>query len=92
MKKVLLKALHEKLPLPVGKDIFDLGIFMEGVSDPEEFRAKLEKEDLSRFKGKVVQIRGCGATWAYMILSRQLEGIAKGVEFRLADGKTVEVW
>ena len=88
----LLKPAHDKLPLPAGKDLFDLGIFMEKISDPEEFKAKLEKEDLSRYGGKVVQIRGCGTTWAYMLLSHKLEGIAKGVEFRLADGKTVKIW
>ncbi|MEK6964281.1 MAG: hypothetical protein AABX70_07690 [Nanoarchaeota archaeon] len=90
--KFLVKAPHEKLPLPPGHELFDLGIFMEGISDAEELRKKMEKEDLGKYKGKTVQIRGCGATWAYMIVSHQLEGIAKSVLFRLGDGKTVEIW
>lgn len=92
MLKSLIKPAHDKLPLPQGKDLFDLGIFMEGLSTPEELGKKLAKEDLSKFKDKIVQLRGCAPTWAYMILSHRFEGIAKGVEFRLADGKSVRVW
>ena len=90
--KSLVKAVHEKLPLPVGHELFDLGIFMEGINDAESFQKKLEQEDLSKYKGKTVQIRGCGATWAYMMVSHRLEGIAKEVLFRLGDGKTVKIW
>lgn len=90
--KSLIQPAHTKLPLPVDHELFDLGIFMEGINDAETFQKKLEKEDLGKYKGKTVQIRGCGATWAYMIVSHRLEGIAKEVLFRLADGKTVKIW
>ena len=88
----LIKAAHDKLPLPRGHELFNLGMYMEGITDPEVLRQKLEKEDLTRYKNKTVQIRGCGATWAYMMVSHELEGIAESVEFRLGDGKRVKIW
>ncbi len=90
--KSFVQAAHEKLPLPPGHELFDLSMYVEGITDAEELRKKIEKEDLSKYKGKTVQIRGCGATWAYMMVSHRLEGIAKSVLFRLSDGKTVEIW
>ena len=90
--KNLVQPAHKTLPLPPGTELFDLGMFMEGIQDPETFQKKMEHENLDQYKGKTVQIRGCGATWAYMIVSHRLEGIAKGVSFRLADGKTVQIW
>ena len=90
--KNLVQAAHAKLPLPPGHELFDLGLFMEGITDPEILRVKLEGEDWKKYQGKTVQIRGCGATWAYMMVSHSLEGIAEHVEFRLGDGKRVKIW
>ena len=90
--KSFIKAAHEKLPLPEGHELFDLGMYMEGITDAEVLREKLKQEDWTRFQGKTVQIRGCGATWAYMMVSHRLEGVAKSVEFRLGDGKRMKIW
>lgn len=74
------------------KELFDLSELVNGKATPESFSEGLQSADLTRFDGKVVQIKGCVPTWAYMMAVHRLEGIAAGIEFLLFDGSAVPVY
>lgn len=74
------------------KELFDLSELVSGKATPESFTRGLDSVDLARFDGKIVQVKGCVPTWAYMMAVHRLEGIAAGVEFVLFDGSVVPVY
>ena len=53
----------------------------------QDVQAKLSSWDVSSFKDKSVQIRGCSPTWAHLMVMGKLVGTASSIEFLLDDAK-----
>ena len=70
------------------KEVFDVGSVLPGKVEVNAFRQALDSMDLSSYKDKVVQLKGCGPVWAYLMVAHKLFGIAKGIEY-LPDGAPV---
>ncbi|MGH8102886.1 MAG: DUF2480 family protein [bacterium] len=72
--------------------MWNLSDLVSGKATVEAFAQGLEGADLSQFEGKIIQIKGCVPTWAYMMAVHKLEGIAAGIEFVGFDGSTIPVY
>ncbi len=71
---------QEKLIVDLN-DIFPVKASIQDVS------AKVSSWDVSSYKDKSVQIRGCSPTWAHLMVMGKLVGTAAAIEFLLDDAK-----
>ncbi len=67
------------------KEVVDVGAVLPGKVEAGTFKEKLDSMDLSQYKDKTIQLKGCGPVWAYLMVAHRLNGIAKGIEY-LPDG------
>ena len=74
------------------KVLWNLSDLVNGKATLEAFSQALGNVDTSGFEGKVVQIKGCVPTWAYMMAVHKIEGVAAGVEFVEFNGSSVPVY
>ena len=54
-------------------------------SSPAQVQEKVAGWDVSSYKDKSVQIRGCSPTWAHLIVAGKLFGTAASVDFLMDD-------
>ena len=69
------------------KLIVDLNDIFPVKASVQDVRAKVSAWDVSSYKDKPVQIRGCSPTWAHLMVMGKLVGTAASIEFLLDDAK-----
>lgn len=74
------------------KVAIDLSEIAKGKITEDGFREKLEKIDLDSYKGKIVQLKGCAPTWAYLLMAWKLFGKVSGLEFLDYNGQSVPIY
>jgi len=76
------------------KITIDLNDLTQGGVQLATFKDALSKLDLSPYKGKHVQIKGCAPTWAHLMVAGELFPHVSALDFLLDDGKggkTIEI-
>ena len=73
------------------KIALDLNDIASGKVELATFQSKLDRMDLSPYKGKHVQLSGCAPTWAHLLVAGKLVPIVTGIDFILDDGKDGKV-
>lgn len=73
------------------KIALDLNDIASGKVELSSFQDKLNKFDLSPFKGKHVQLQGCAPTWAHLLVAGKLVPLVTGLDFVIDDGKEGKV-
>ncbi|MFQ6012240.1 MAG: hypothetical protein ACE5LS_01150 [Thermoplasmata archaeon] len=68
------------------KEVLDLSELL-GLVRLDDFVARLEKLDFSRYEGKKVQMRGCVPVWAHLAVAAKLIEQVEELEFLVDDGK-----
>ncbi|MFQ5986024.1 MAG: hypothetical protein ACE5KQ_01535 [Thermoplasmata archaeon] len=68
------------------KEVLDLSELL-GLVRLDDFPARLEKVDFSRYEGKKVQMRGCVPVWAHLAVAARLIDQVEELEFLVDDGK-----
>ena len=68
-------------------EVIDLNDLFPVKSSPQAVQEKVAGWDVSGYKDKSVQIRGCSPTWAHLIVAGKLFGVVSSIEFLLDDGK-----
>lgn len=69
------------------KVVVDLNDLFPARANVQAVREKVDGWDVSPYKDKAVQIRGCSPTWAHLIVAGKLFGTAASVDFLLDDAK-----
>lgn len=69
------------------KTVVDLNDIFPVKANVQAVQEKVSQWDISSYKDKAVQIRGCSPTWAHLIVMGKLVGTAASIEFLLDDGK-----
>lgn len=69
------------------KLVVDLNDIFPVKASIQDVTAKVAGWDVSSYKDKSVQIRGCSPTWAHLMVMGKLVGTAASVEFLLDDAK-----
>ncbi|OGR82388.1 MAG: hypothetical protein A2901_08045 [Elusimicrobia bacterium RIFCSPLOWO2_01_FULL_54_10] len=69
------------------KAVVDLNDIFPVKASVEDVQEKVAGWDVSPFKGKEVQLRGCSPTWAHLIVAGKLFGTAASVDFLMDDAK-----
>lgn len=67
--------------------VIDLNDLFPVKSSPQAVQEKVAGWDVSPYKDKPVQIRGCSPTWAHLIVAGKLFGTAASVDFLMDDAK-----
>ncbi len=67
--------------------VVDLNDLFPPKTSPAQVREKVDGWDVSSYKDKSVQIRGCSPTWAHLIVAGKLFGTASSVDFLMDDAK-----
>jgi hypothetical protein len=69
------------------KVVIDLNDLFPAKASLQNVQEKVAEWDVSVYKDKSVQIRGCSPTWAHLIVAGKLFGTALSVDFILDDSK-----
>jgi len=69
------------------KMLIDLNDLFPAKAGVSEVQAKAASWDVTPYRDRSVQIRGCSPTWAHLIVAGRLFGTARSVDFLLDDGK-----
>ena len=69
------------------KMVIDLNDLFPAKASVQNVQEKIAQWDVSPYKDKLVQIRGCSPTWAHLIVAGKLFGTVSSVEFVLDDAK-----
>jgi hypothetical protein len=67
--------------------VVDLNALFPGKASVQAVTEKISSWDVSSYKDRAVEIRGCSPTWAHLIVAGKLFGTASSVSFRMDDGK-----
>ena len=67
--------------------VIDLNDIFPVKSSVREVQEKLAQWDVSPYKGKPVQIRGCSPTWAHLMVAGKLFESAASIDFLMDDAK-----
>lgn len=65
----------------------DLNDMASGKIQLATFPASAERYDFSAYADKLVRLKGCAPTWAYLLVAAKLLPIAAGIDFVIDDGK-----
>ena len=69
------------------KMVVDLNDIFPVKASVKDVQEKIAKWDVSPYKDREVQIRGCSPTWAHLIVAGKLFGTAASVDFLMDDAK-----
>lgn len=69
------------------KILIDLNDLFPPKSNPQMVREKLKQWDVSPYKNKAVQIKGCSPTWAHLLVAGKLFGVVASIDFLLDDAR-----
>ena len=69
------------------KVVIDLNELFPVKASVQMVQEKLAGWDVSPYKGKAVQLRGCSPTWAHLIVAGKLFGTATAIDFLQDDAK-----
>lgn len=69
------------------KIIIDLNDLFPAKASPQVVQEKLKDWDVSSYKNRKVQIKGCSPTWAHLLVVGKLFGTAAAIDFILDDSK-----
>lgn len=69
------------------KIVIDLNDLFPAKASVQIVQEKLSQWDVSLYKDKSVQIRGCSPTWAHLIVAGKLFGTVTSIDFLLDDAK-----
>lgn len=67
--------------------VVDLNALFPAKASVQAVSEKLAGWDVSSFKDRAVEIRGCSPTWAHLMVAGKLFGTAASIAFRMDDGK-----
>jgi hypothetical protein len=69
------------------KVVIDLNDLFPAKASVQNVQEKISQWDVSPYKDKSVQIKGCSPTWAHLIVAGKLFGTVSSVDFILDDSK-----
>ena len=69
------------------KVVIDLNDLFPAKTSPQAVQEKVAQWDVSPYKDKYVQIKGCSPTWAHLLVAGKLFGTASSIDFVLDDAK-----
>lgn len=69
------------------KVLIDLNDIFPAKASVQIVQQKMENWDISSFKDKHVQIKGCSPTWAHLMVAGKLFGTVSAIDFFLDDNK-----
>ena len=69
------------------KVVIDLNDLFPAKASVQNVQEKIAQWDVSPYKDKPVEIRGCSPTWAHLIVAGRLFGTASSIDFLLDDAK-----
>lgn len=69
------------------KIVIDLNDLFPAKASVQIVQEKLSRWDVTPYKDKSVQIRGCSPTWAHLIVAGKLFGTVASIDFLLDDAK-----
>lgn len=69
------------------KIVIDLNELFPAKASLQTVQEKVSHWDISPYKDKQVQIRGCSPTWAHLIVAGKLFGTVSSIDFLLDDAK-----
>lgn len=69
------------------KIVIDLNELFPAKANPQTVQEKVKQWDVSLYKNKSVQMKGCSPTWAHLLVAAKLIGTAASIEFLLDDGR-----
>jgi hypothetical protein len=67
--------------------VIDLNDLFPAKASVAAVQEKIALWDVSSYKDKPVQIRGCSPTWAHLIVAAKLFGTASSLDFLMDDAK-----
>ena len=69
------------------KVVIDLNELFPTKASVQNVQEKMAQWDVSPYKDKSVEIRGCSPTWAHLIVAGKLFGTVSSIDFLLDDAK-----
>ncbi|MBI2915581.1 MAG: hypothetical protein HYY63_06170 [Elusimicrobia bacterium] len=69
------------------KVLIDLNEIFPAKTSVQNVQQKLSQWDVSPYKGKKVQLKGCSPTWAHLMVMGKLVGTAETIDFLIDDSK-----
>lgn len=69
------------------KVVIDLNELFPAKVSVQTVLERVSQWDVSPYKDKPVQIKGCSPTWAHLIVAGKLFGVVSSIDFLLDDAK-----
>lgn len=69
------------------KILIDLNELFPPKANPQMVREKVSQWDVSQYKNKAVQLKGCSPTWAHLLVAGKLFGVAASIDFLIDDAR-----